>query len=191
MPRRSAGRFWFNLTFGLSSWSDLPLSDVSHALCQLLRASCLSSAFISAKLLSWPSWLPKTTCLAASLYHSYRHFFSLQFSMAGNPCDVACVVTFRYEWLHRKVDKWGCPHFYSVGVWGCLHIYSMSSLLIGLCTANGYHTLGYPMPLPIVRLVMELTLDLVFTKNQADLRCLAHQNKLDNGQRHRVYHPVL
>ncbi len=37
---------------------------------------------------------------------------------------------------------------------------------------------------------MELTLDLMFTKNQADLRCLAHQNKLDNGQRHRVSHPV-
>ena len=32
---------------------------------------------------------------------------------------------------------------------------------------------------------------LMFTKNQADLRCLAHQNKLDNGQRHRVSHPVL
>ena len=37
---------------------------------------------------------------------------------------------------------------------------------------------------------MELTLDLVFTKYQADLRCLANQNKPDNGQRHRVSHPV-
>ncbi len=72
------------------------------------------------------------------------------------------------------------------------------------------HTPGYPMPLPIVRLVlicktmdfahkatesawhfvyivMGLTLDLVFTKYQADLRCLANQNKPDNGQRHRVF----
>ena len=59
------------------------------------------------------------------------------------------------------------------------------------------------MPLPIVRLVLskvmdlaykairiELTQDLMFTKYQADLRCLANQNKADNGQRHRVSHPV-
>ncbi len=76
-----------------------------------------------------------------------------------------------------------------------------------------YHTMGYPMPLPIVRLVlickatefawnpvdvsfttlivMELTLDLMFTKYQADPRCLANQNKSDNGQRQRVSNPVL
>ena len=71
------------------------------------------------------------------------------------------------------------------------------------------------MPLPIVRLVlvcketdfahkamefaylshlrgsMELNLDLMFTKYQADLCCLANQNKPDNGQWHRVSHPVL
>ena len=53
------------------------------------------------------------------------------------------------------------------------------------------------MLLPIVRLVLICkAMDLAhkateFTKNQADLRCLAHQNKLDNGQRHRVSHPVI
>ncbi len=33
-------------------------------------------------------------------------------------------------------------------------------------------------------------LSILFTKYQADLRCLAIQNKPDNGQRHRVSHPV-
>ncbi len=54
-----------------------------------------------------------------------------------------------------------------------------------------YHNTWNPVHVSFpAQIVMELTLDLMFMKYPADLRCLANQNKPDNGQRHRVSHPV-
>ena len=69
--------------------------------------------------------------------------------------------------------------------------------------ASTQHTLGYPMPLPIepplgvIREQGEWPLRAMGARSkgvclayQADLCCLANQNKIENGQRHRVCHPL-
>ncbi len=65
--------------------------------------------------------------------------------------------------------------------------YSSQALILHLAYHNTWNPVDSSFEIPIV---MEITLDLIFTKCEADLRCLANQNKPDNDQWYRVSHPV-